>query len=559
MDLDQLEERLADPAFGPDRLLALDQREEFPTQACQVLDEVGLQRYYVPTRHGGRLSDFSASLPLLRAVARRDLTVMIAHGKTFLGAVSVWVGGDAEQAARLGEQITGGAVVSWGLTERDHGSDLFAGEVSAEPAVDGWLLTGEKWLINNATRGDLICVLARTRAAGGPRGFSSFLVDKRQLDPARFRCLPKVPTHGIRGAEISGISFDRAWVPATALVGAAGEGLAITLRALQLTRTGCAALSLGAADHGLSLAVRHLTGAAEPIGVTQRRVLGEAVAAVAVAEAVGVVATRSIHALPAELTAVSAITKAFVPTVVEQLLDRLGELLGPVAGQPGGEFDKLRRDHPIVGIFDGSTLVNRNALINQFPKLAGAYRALPGDRAGVRAVTTLGVSLPEFDPQRLSLLSRSACSLIQELPEAVGRLPAGSVLTRLATALLTATDDLHHELTTVQSSVRDVPPEAFALAERFELCFAGAAVVGLWLGNTTESVRCWPGLLGWAAAWPDALWARAALGWLLTELGVEVDAGQRDDAYLQLGTDLLAGGWWPVGPEAPATSPKERR
>ena len=54
-----------------------------------------------------------------------------------------------------------------------------------------WRLDGEKWLINNATRGQLMCVLARTDPAGGPRGFSLFLVDKRELADGSFRCLPK--------------------------------------------------------------------------------------------------------------------------------------------------------------------------------------------------------------------------------------------------------------------------------------------------------------------------------------------------------------------------------
>lgn len=89
----------------------------------------------------------------MRAVARRDLTVAVAHGKTFLGAVSVWVGGTRRQAEELAGLVMDGAAVSWGLTERDHGSDLMAGETVARPDTDGYLVSGEKWLINNASRG----------------------------------------------------------------------------------------------------------------------------------------------------------------------------------------------------------------------------------------------------------------------------------------------------------------------------------------------------------------------------------------------------------------------
>ncbi|MDH6708279.1 alkylation response protein AidB-like acyl-CoA dehydrogenase [Kitasatospora sp. MAA19] len=47
--------------------------------------------------------------------------------------------------------------------------DLLAGEVLAEPRGDGYTLSGEKRLINNATRGDLLCVLARTAPEGSAR------------------------------------------------------------------------------------------------------------------------------------------------------------------------------------------------------------------------------------------------------------------------------------------------------------------------------------------------------------------------------------------------------
>ncbi|MZG18896.1 acyl-CoA dehydrogenase, partial [Streptomyces sp. SID5914] len=210
--------------FSGERLAALDEREAFPADACRALDDFGLPRYYVPAEHGGALDDFGVVTRLLRAVSRVDLTVAAAHGKTYLGAVATWIAGDPRRAARLGRRIREGAVVSCALTERHHGSDLLAGEVAAE-RVDGdggWRLTGEKWLINNITRADLVTVLARTSPEGGPRGFSLFLVDKERLAPGALSPLPKVPTYGIRGADISGLAFHDAMLPDDALIGAPG-------------------------------------------------------------------------------------------------------------------------------------------------------------------------------------------------------------------------------------------------------------------------------------------------------------------------------------------------
>ncbi|WP_143664647.1 acyl-CoA dehydrogenase family protein, partial [Streptomyces sp. NRRL B-24572] len=244
--------------FDPGLLTRHDEAETFPAEACAALDDWGLPDHYVPVRHGGRLARVDELHALLRDVAAHDLTVAVGHGKTFLGAASVWTAGDDAPTALLARHVLAGEPVAWGLTEPGGGSDLLAGTLTATRNGSGWCLNGRKWPINNATRGNLMCVLARTEPDGGPRGFTVFLFDKRATGHGTVRPLPKVPTHGIRGADISGIEFTDARIPAHAVVGPVGGGLEIVLKALQLTRTACVALSLGAGDHALRIARRFL-------------------------------------------------------------------------------------------------------------------------------------------------------------------------------------------------------------------------------------------------------------------------------------------------------------
>ncbi|MFD0392029.1 acyl-CoA dehydrogenase family protein [Streptomyces nogalater] len=106
------------------------------------------------------------------------------------------------------------------------------------------------------------------------------------------------------------------------------------------------------------------------------------------AEAVSILATRSVHALPGELSVTSAIAKAYVPTTVQDTLGRLAEVLGVrgfLTTPPGGGFAKLERDHRICAIFDGSTVVNRTALLTQTPRLGRLLRRGSADTRGVRA------------------------------------------------------------------------------------------------------------------------------------------------------------------------------
>jgi alkylation response protein AidB-like acyl-CoA dehydrogenase len=179
----------------------------------------------------------------MRMVARRDLTVAIAHGKTFLGSFAVWLAGSPEQQTALQALIRSGKAISLALTEEAHGSDLVATELLATIDANGdYVLSGEKWLINNATRGMALSLI--TRIVGGRYNGSvaMFFVEKDKLEQGSCKQLPKNFTHGIRGADISGIAFLNSKIAGNALIGRPNDGLAIVLKLLQATRTGCTSL-----------------------------------------------------------------------------------------------------------------------------------------------------------------------------------------------------------------------------------------------------------------------------------------------------------------------------
>ena len=127
-------------------------------------------------------------------------------------------------------------------SERDHGADLAASDTVARRTADGFEITGEKWPINRATVGGLCFVLATTDPSAGPRGLSLFMLDKSELDPKRYSNFPKIPTHGMRGSDISGIKFEQCPVPARSLLGGEGEGLQLALRG-DLRTSSCKARS----------------------------------------------------------------------------------------------------------------------------------------------------------------------------------------------------------------------------------------------------------------------------------------------------------------------------
>jgi alkylation response protein AidB-like acyl-CoA dehydrogenase len=544
---EELEAYLGDPGDAGSRMsfqaaLAADEREAYPAAATRALNAWGLHRHYVPAALGGRLTSFEELLALLRVVARRDLTAAIAHGQTFVGAAPVWVGGAPALQRRLAGRLLRRQQAALALTERAHGSDILGSEVEAVAAPGGYRLSGEKWLINNATRGRALSVFARTDAAGGPRGFSVLLVEKRAADRARYAHLPKIVTHGMRGADVSGVRFDDYPVPAEAVVGAPGAGLDVVLKALQLTRTLCAGLSLGAADTALRSVVsfaleRRLYGETVYQIGHARWTLADAFVDLLVADCVATAGARASQVLPEQMSVLSALVKYFVPTLLDETVRALAVVLGARhyvrAGHPWSHFQKLERDLAVVALFDGSTLVNLTAIAQQLRQLPDGrdHPGQPeeGEMAGRLAdVFGLGRPLPPFAPARLALSSRGRDDLIAGLPAAAARARAlaPSLEPAVAAALDARLADLIAELAAQaaelaalrervgQGLARD--PALLALARRRCLVQAGAACLQTWLHGRDE-------LDGYVAA---GGWLALALERLLRMAGAAPPASQ---------------------------------
>lgn len=347
-----------------------DELEIFPEQRYQQLNQWGLNDFYVPVAYGGKLKSFETLFGLLRLVSRRDLTLAIAHGKTYLGASAIWVAGNQVQKTWIANYVLNQGVVSLGLTEKSHGSDLVSNEVYAKKVTQGYAISGEKWLINNATRGDAITVLAKTST----RNDSLFLINKKNLEPSTYHHLPKIKTHGIRGADISGIGFNNAVVNTQSLISSEGSGLEVTLKSLQISRTMCASLSLGAADTALRSTMkfvhaRQLYGNVLTEIPYVKEVIVNAFLDIIISECLSLFALRCLHFHPEWMSLYSSVVKYFVPTQVESVFDHLAGVLGARSylreTHEHGIFQKCIRDNRLVGLFDGSTMINLQNIANQ--------------------------------------------------------------------------------------------------------------------------------------------------------------------------------------------------
>lgn len=489
--------------FSRSRVVELDEAEQFPDEAFELAHVGQLARHYVPEELGGSLRSFDELRALLQAVSRRDLTVAIASAQTLLGATPIWIAGSTDQKALVASRVLGGATMALALTEEAHGADLLANEVATRELPSGeFELSGKKWLINNGARAELLTAFVRTGVAGNPRGFSLVLLDRRELCDA-VSPIPKEPTHGIRGADISGFELRSCRVPESAIVGDKGAGLELTLKGLQVTRTLCPAFSLGACDAGLSATLsfareRKLYGQRALDIPHVKRCVAESFSELLVAECVAIACARMLHTHPELMCAYSAVAKIFVPNLVDASMKKLSTVLGARhylrRHHEGGIFQKMMRDAAVVALFDGSTAVNLHALVLQLPRLLAAEPPRGGD--DTNAALDWQRPLPRFDPARLELSCRRDDFILAGLPDAIARLRDLAAARQLdddvARALLAACDVMRCALEELRGPSGNIGPrgklaaieaESFDHAERYVRLHAAASAIITWLLN----------------------------------------------------------------------------
>jgi alkylation response protein AidB-like acyl-CoA dehydrogenase len=439
----RLEAHLGDPhdpaARMPfTRIMELDEREEYPHEFVGDLRGWGVPEYALPGEQGGRAGDVEAEFNLVRLIARRDPTTATALIITNLSFMPVWIGGSRQQKQRVVDDVKRGLRLSWGLSERGHGSDLLANEMTAEKVPGGYLLTGGKWLIGNATRSDGMCVFARTGARGGPGGFSIFVLEKRRTPVGSVVELPRERLHGLRAMDISGIEVDGVFVPDAARIGAEGQGLEIAIKATQTARAQISSIALSAVDTGLRLTLdftewRVILGKAVSDIPYSRRQLAEVFADLMVCDAVSLGAVRALQVVPQQVSVWSSVAKYFVPTALEQTMSQLSVVLGArffLRGHPHyGVYQKMLRDLLVANFADGNTVVNLRNLGSQLEALlASATGAGEETRAAAaeRAAVLYGIdrAMPPYRPWEQELHARGMDDAVLAAPDGVRRLRA---------------------------------------------------------------------------------------------------------------------------------------
>ncbi|GAB3031254.1 acyl-CoA dehydrogenase family protein [Natronobiforma cellulositropha] len=172
-------------------------------------------------------------------------------------------GTDEQKERWLRPLAEGEYLGGWALTEPESGSDASNMATAATPEGDGWVLSGTKQFITNASVAGSILVKAVTDPDAGYDGISTFIVDPRADDG--FEVTAEWEKMGLNASPTCEIVFDDCYLPAERLLGEEGAGWEQTKKTLEGGRISIAALSTGLAQGAFDHA-REYAGEREQFG-----------------------------------------------------------------------------------------------------------------------------------------------------------------------------------------------------------------------------------------------------------------------------------------------------
>lgn len=334
--------------------------------------------------HGGAAEVIDTrSLCLIReTLARHSGLADFAFAMQGLGSGAISLAGSAEQRATWLPRVAAGEVISaFALSEPEAGSDVAAMACAACADGDHYVLDGEKTWISNGGIADVYVVFARTgegpdRPAGatpgrGAKGISAFIVPAGTAGLEIAERIDVIAPHPLAKLRFTGCR-----VPASARIGAPGEGFKLAMRTLDVFRTSVAAAALGfarrAMDEGLHRATtrKMFGGVLADFQLTQAKLAQMATTIDSAALLTYRAAWQRDQGRP--VTREAAMAKLVATEGAQQVIDAAVQLwggLGVVSEQP---VERLYREIRALRIYEGATEVQQLIIARELLKEAAA-------------------------------------------------------------------------------------------------------------------------------------------------------------------------------------------
>jgi acyl-CoA dehydrogenase len=303
--------------------------------------------------------DTRAICLIRETLARHSGLADFAFAMQGLGSGAITLAGTAEQrSAWLPRVASGDAICAFALSEPQAGSDVAAMACEARADGDTYVINGQKTWISNGGIADLYVVFARTGEAPGSRGISAFIVDANTPGLEIAERIEVIAPH-----PLARLRFNNCRVPASARIGAAGEGFKVAMRTLDVFRTSVAAAALGFARCALDEGLRRAKG---------RQMFGHTLADFQLTQAKLAQMATTIDSAALltyraawqrdqnrNVTREAAMAKMVATEGAQQVIDSALQLWGGLGVTSGQTVERLYREIRSLRIYEGATEVQQ--------------------------------------------------------------------------------------------------------------------------------------------------------------------------------------------------------
>jgi alkylation response protein AidB-like acyl-CoA dehydrogenase len=247
-----------------------DETESYPEDSLRAIVEAGLYGIWVPEEYGGTDMGCLALALVCEEIAAACAATATQYLDQPLGGLPILLAGsDAQKKKYLPRLATGEMLAAYSLSEPGAGSDAAGLRTTAARQGDHYVLNGAKQWCTNGDHADVICVFATVDPAKRAKGITAFLVE---AGTPGFAVGKKEKKLGIRASPTVALHFSDCRVSAEQRLGEEGEGFAIAMRTLDVTRPSTGAMAVGIGQAALDAAVGYAKERqqfGQPIGAFQ--------------------------------------------------------------------------------------------------------------------------------------------------------------------------------------------------------------------------------------------------------------------------------------------------
>jgi acyl-CoA dehydrogenase len=309
--------------------------------------------------------DVRALCLMRETLARHDGLADFAFAMQGLGTGAISLFGTAAQREWLKQTRAGTAIAAFALTEPRSGSDVANIETTARRDGSDYILEGEKTWISNGGIADLYVVFARTGEGPAAKGISAFVVSADLVGLSIAERIAVIAPH-----PLARIRLEEARVPASAMIGAPGEGFEIAMATLDVFRTTVGAAALGFARRALDETTkrareRRLFGAPlSDLQMVQAHIADMALDVDAAALLVYRAAWTKDNGAE-RVSREAAMAKLFATDRAQDVIDKAVQIHGGDGVRQGHIVENLYREIRALRIYEGASEVQKVIIARQ--------------------------------------------------------------------------------------------------------------------------------------------------------------------------------------------------